>query len=148
MSPLVTTLLVCLFVVIDLAVVGAVLQAAGQTLRDFGKHFPGQPIGPDAVRKRFQSFKIGMLGLGGSIHVAADERYLHLQPAWAAAWLGMKPISIPWEAMVLKQRASRWRSASVRIGKTTLEGPDWCLSLAPTEPVVAAPASEAESGLR
>ena len=86
---------------------------------------PRQP-GPEAVRRNFQSFSLGLLNLGLSIHVAADDEYLHLQPARLIRWMGAVSTSIPWNAM--EPMAGR-KATAVKLGPHTMIGPRWCMEL-------------------
>lgn len=94
---------------------------------------PAQPIAPDAVRRNFQSYKIGLMNLGGMLHTAVDERYLHLLPAAVGRWARMRPVSIPWEAIQPVRRRGR-RYAEVKIGTDRVIGPAWALDLAFDDP--------------
>lgn len=90
---------------------------------------------PGAVRRDFQSFAVGSLSLSRSIHVAADESYLHLSPCWLARRIRVRPASIPW-AKIERVRTSG-RSGSVRLVELPsirLQGPRWCLELASPQP--------------
>ncbi len=88
--------------------------------------FPPQEPAPDAVRRRFQSFGIGIVNMGCSIHVAVDEHYLHLVPLAIWRALGARPASIPWSAMEPVGTSGR----VVRVAGHRLDGPKWCLELA------------------
>jgi hypothetical protein len=90
--------------------------------------FPAREPAPDAVRRRFQSFGIGIVNMGLSIHVAADEDYLHLVPLAIWRALGARPASIPWSAMEPVGRSGR----VVRVNGHRLDGPKWCMRLAGT----------------
>ncbi len=92
--------------------------------------FPAQPVAPDAVSKPFQSFRLGMANLGGCIHVDADEHWLHLTPVRPLRWLGAQSASIPWDSIHIDKRSGNGRWITARIGRTTLQGPAWCLGLA------------------
>jgi hypothetical protein len=98
------------------------------------------PTGADAVRRDFQSFKIGMYNLGYCIHVAVDDAYLHLLPTAILRWAGAKPVSIPWEDVeFLRRKGTKW--AEVRIVKQKVLGPAWALEIA--EAVTQQPVSTA-----
>lgn len=133
MTGLQIALLVGVFLVMDLMVVGALFHVLSQTMRDFSAKFPAVEPLPNAERRRFQSFKFGMISLGGSVHVGVDERYLHLMPTRAARWLGMKPLSVPWEAIEIVGNTWIGRSTRVRIAQEEVVGPRWCLQLAESE---------------
>lgn len=120
-------LLVSIFVVMDLTIIGAVIYAASGEIREFATTFPAKEPRPDAVRKEFQSFRIGIVGLGGSIHVAVDEDFLHLSPAWfARAVVRMKPVSIPWDK--IESKGPRFGRFRVQVGTTPIVGPKWCFA--------------------
>lgn len=87
---------------------------------------------PDAVRRNFQSFRLATANFGYCVHVAVDEKRLHLLPALFLRWFGARPMSIPWEQVNLKRRGRRW--SSVKIGDRGVHGPAWCLNLAEPEP--------------
>jgi hypothetical protein len=97
------------------------------------RSFPARPPADGAVGRRFQSFRLGLMNLGGCIHVAADEFHLHLTPVRVLQWLSMRPVSIPWEAIELRgsRAGRRYREARI-LGKHVL-GPAWCLDLADPE---------------
>jgi len=91
--------------------------------------FPAREPAADAVRRRFQSFGIGIVNMGLSIHVAADDDYLHLVPLAIWRALGARPASIPWSAMEPVGRSGR----VVRVNGHRLDGPKWCMRLAGAE---------------
>ncbi len=95
--------------------------------------FPAQQIGSDAVRKNFQSFRIGIVKLGFSVHVAVDEQYLHLIPARLIRLFGARTASIPWNQVSFTGRKGK-RNAVVKIGANTVMGPAWCLEMAEPPP--------------
>lgn len=88
--------------------------------------WPPREPGPDAVRRNFQSFSLGLLNLGLSIHVAADDEHLHLTPARLIRWMGAIPASIPWNAM---QPMGGRKATAVKLGHHTMIGPRWCMEL-------------------
>ena len=105
--------------------------------RPFQDAFPAQPQRDDAVVRRFQSFRLGVLNLGFSIHVAVDEQHLHLQPVAVFRWFGAHRASIPWVSISVIKRSRSGRRITVKIGERTLVGPAWCLELA--EPAQSSP---------
>lgn len=125
----IATILITLFVVIDTIVVWAILRSCGLMLRQLGEGHPAVEPEPGAVRKEFQSFKIGMMNMGYSIHVTVDASYLHLDPSLTARWVGMPRMSIPWSEVRLVRRG-RYGGTQVKIGRQTVYGPRWCLELA------------------
>jgi hypothetical protein len=94
--------------------------------------FPAHEPGADAVRRGFQSFKVGIMNLGFSIHATVDEHYLHLEPAAYLRWASARTASIPWDAMSVEKRSRTGRWITVKAGKWTIMGPAWCLDLAPS----------------
>jgi hypothetical protein len=95
--------------------------------------YPGADAAPDAVRRNFQSFRIGLASLGWLVHVTVDDDHLHLDPARVLRWVGAERISVPWNAMELVA-PPRGRWATVRLERQRIVGPAWCLSLvAPAE---------------
>lgn len=121
-------LLVGFILSIDLVILGAIFSACAGALRPLSEEFVPVEPAPDAVRKRFQSFGFNLVNLGGCVHVAVDERWLHLRPARVARWFGMRDMSIPWEAIELER--VRGKSAVAQVRGTSVRGPAWCLSLA------------------
>ena len=116
-------------VLLDLVVVVALLRGMSKSsIGGLAKQFPAVEPGADAVRRNFQSFKFGIYNAGWCVHVAVDERSLHLMPAKLFRWCGARDSSIPWEAITLEKRGKM--STRVKIGKMTIWGPTWCLELA------------------
>lgn len=114
------------------AVVGLIVRRVWKPLEAF---FPAQQPMEPSIGRRYQSFKIGNVNLGFSIHVRIDDNYLHLRPAWTVNWFGLKPVSIPWDSIhavpnsVLKQHKTK-----VKIRKQTITGPKWCFGLGMQSP--------------
>jgi hypothetical protein len=123
-------LLVGFLLLIDLMVVGAIFYAVSQAVRDLASKFPPAEPRPEAVRRRYQSFKVGLVNLGWCIHVAVDERSLHLTPARVARWFGMRAMTVPWESIEYLGKAAIGSSVRVRIAGEEIHGPAWCLNLA------------------
>lgn len=123
-------LLVGTILLVDLMVVGALFHALSQTMRDFSARFPGVEPLPHAERRSFQSFAFGMINLGGSVHVAVDDRFLHLKPTRVARWFGMKPMSVPWDHIQILGKTTFGKKLRVRMGTEEVVGPAWCLGLA------------------
>ncbi len=119
--------LVVVFVSIDLMVVCGILWAIGRSIRELSDKFPPVPPSADAVRRNFESIHLGLIGLGGSVHLTVDATHLHLDPAWFARRIGVRSLSIPLDAIRVKQRG-RFRT-SAEIGGTTLTAPNWCMDL-------------------
>lgn len=137
MHPLGVAAIVLGVTMMDLIIFMAIFRALAHTMNDLGKDFPAVEPEPGAVRRGFQSFKVGIMNLGLCIHAAADASHLHLDPAWVPRKMGMKPMSIPWERIELKK--VRGSYAKAKIGRHVVVGPRWCLELA--DPTRARPAA-------
>jgi len=90
---------------------------------------PREPAAEDAPvdARRYQSFGVGLLNLGWSVHVAADRRYLHLTPAWPGKVLGLRAASVPW-AEIGRGAPGGLRVGSfagLKIGSTVFAAPAW-----------------------
>lgn len=126
-----TGLIIVIAVVVlgDLLIVPLILRVViGSAWNPLASRYPAVEPAPDAVRKNFQSFKIGMVNMGMSVHVAVDDHDLHMFPARLLRWCGAKPISIPWNEVELVKPGKRWVRA--KIGGQDVLGPAWCLGLA------------------
>jgi hypothetical protein len=88
-------LLVAVILTIDGMIVGAILSAAGQSLREFSRAFPRREMLAGTRTRHFQSVRLGMSNLGGFVHVAIDGNCVHLHPSWIARKLRMETCSIP-----------------------------------------------------
>ena len=120
-----------LFVIADLLIVVGILFASLRIAwAPLSAAHPFQPPAIDAVHKRFQSFRVGVLNLGYCVHVAVDDGYLHLIPATLLCWLGARPTSIPWDAIQVLKRSRLGKSMIVQVGKRRIAGPTWCMELA------------------
>lgn len=119
-------LIVGLFIAVDAVIVCAILfSCRGEWARLARGHDPAEPALGATVR-RFQGFRIGMVNLGFSIHVATDEAYLHMVPTRFARWVGVTPVSVPWEHV--QASGSGTRSRKAKINGVSLLGPAWCMS--------------------
>ncbi len=143
MSPKVIILVVAIAVALELVVFTAVFYGLRLAWQSAVGRFPRRAPAPDAVSRRFQSFRLGLFNLGGCIHASADEAHLHLEPVGLLRRIGLRPASVPWDAIKVVRRSRSGRWASVRIGSHTLQGPAWCLDLAdpagPPKPDAGAP---------
>lgn len=120
---------VALVVAVDLVVVPLIIRAVVQgSWGDLEKKFPARPPAADAVRRQFQSVRIGMSNFGGCAHIAVDRDCLHLLPARFIRWFGAGPISVPWDRL---EDPSPARSGVVtaRLGATKLTAPAWAVEL-------------------
>jgi len=116
-------------VLLDLIFVPLILFGAMRAgFGPLGEKFP--PVEPEAeaVRRKFQSFRIGLINLVFGVHVAADAGHLHLTPVRVLQRLGARPASIPWPEIEIVGR--RRKSIVARAGGVTMTGPRWCLELA------------------
>lgn len=130
----VIVLVVCL-VSVDLMVVGALLNLCATQLRQLAAAFPATTPLPDAVRRNFQSFSLGLMNLGFSIHVAADAQFLHLTPVKFLRALGAPAMSIPWDAIKLEPTTRPGRATrKAMVQSTRIAGPAWCMELAGERP--------------
>ena len=89
-------------------------------------HPPVKPA-DDTVCRNFQSFSLGMINMGWSVHVAVDEQYLHLSPVKFMRMLGARSASIPWEAM--KPLGGNRATVVTLDQRHRLTGPRWCMEL-------------------
>ena len=128
-------LIIVLFVIVDFVVAfGLIAGSLKLVWNPLHLAYPPRTPADDAVRKKLQSFRIGLLHLSYCIHTAVDENHLHLTPAKLVRWLGGKPTSIPWEAIEVLKHSRIGKSMTVRVGTRRLTGPAWCLDLVyPTE---------------
>lgn len=130
MSPVAITLLVLVFLISDAALIGALVLAPIRTRWNaLGRAFPARAPEANAVGQNFQSFVLGSLNLGWSIHVSVDMGHLHLRPARLVRWLGARPASVPWDAITFRAvRMSLGKPwVEVTIAGVELMGPAWCL---------------------
>jgi len=98
-------------------------------------HFSAQPPSETSYGRKFQSFSIGPVNYGFAIHVIIDDQYLHLSPAWIVSRFGLKPISIPWNAIQpLSPTMPTGKTARVQARKQTITGPEWCFELLYSSP--------------
>ena len=99
-SAVTVLVLVTVIVAVDLMVVVLLLRTLLRfTWNALAMAHPEVEPAPDAVRRNFQSFRVGALNLGGCVHVAVDDAYLHLRPAAILRRLGARSISVPWDAV-------------------------------------------------
>ncbi len=112
----------------DLMVFAAIRSIIFQMFRKWQEKYPPVEPMPGAVTRRFQSFSFGLINAGMSMHVTADESYLHLNPVRFVRWFGMMPLSIPWDAFGRVTKRGRMYTR-VMLDTTTVVGPTWCMSL-------------------
>jgi hypothetical protein len=124
-------LLVPVIIAFDLliaaTVIGLVLRNAWKPLQ---LHFPPKIPSETSFERKFQSFAVGLVNLGFSIHVIIDDQFLHLSPIWILRRFGLKPISIPWEEIrTLSPTLPTTNMVKVKVRKQTITGPRWCFEL-------------------
>jgi hypothetical protein len=123
-------LLIGVFVLVDLVVVSAVFQMSAQIWNALGKGCVQVEPKPGAVRKDFQSMKIGMFSFGGCLHIAVDEHYLHLYPAKVVRMSGGRSFSIPWDLVHADASRPERRIWSARINGQKVLAPGWAMKIA------------------
>lgn len=89
-----------------------------------------KPPLPEVVSRRFQSFSLGIVNMGLSLHAKADADYLHLTPIRMWRWLGARSCSIPWSSMEPIGRKGNMAKVG---GQFVIHGPKWCMQLASSE---------------
>lgn len=124
--PLIIAIVASLTVV-DVVILGMVIRLGWRWLP---REFPATPPRVDAVWRRRQSFRIGVLNFGFCIQVAVDEQHLHMVPIKPLRAFGAAPASIPWHSIRIEKHTPGGRWVTVRIGTHTMKGPAWCLELA------------------
>ena len=127
MSWLLIVAIVVSFAAFDAAIIGVLIRLGWRWLP---REFPATTPRSDAVWRRHQSFRIGMLNLGFCIQVAVDEQHLHLVPIKPLRAFGAAAASIPWQSIRILTHTPGDRWITVRIGTRTMKGPAWCLELA------------------
>lgn len=136
-------LVISLFLTVDAVVVWALLRGAAAGWNRLAQAHPPVAAAEPSETRRFQSFALGIFNLGYCIHVTADPDRLHLTPVRPLRLLGMRPMSLPWNALELRPPGWRksWRTARVRPSAGSgldLHGPAWCMGLAERDADVAA----------
>jgi len=122
-----STAAVTVFIVIAVLETPAIILGVFHGLwKPIARNYPEQEHGPDALTKRFQSFSLGMINMGLSIHATVDESFLHLKPVTWLRALGASPLSIPWDEM--KRLDKKGRSVILN-GGHRLVGPAWCFEM-------------------
>ncbi len=127
MTGTIIIVIVAAVTVLDIVVIGTIVRWGWGPLP---REFPAKEPRHDAVWRRYQSFRLGLLNFGFCIHVAVDERHLHMVPIKPLRACGGRPTSIPWDAIRIEKRSARGKWITTRVGKHTLTGPSWCLDLA------------------
>ena len=93
------------------------------------RRHPVQPLADDAITRRFQSFSLGLINLGWSVHASVDDQYLHLEPVAFLRWFGAIPMSIRWEDL---SRLNADGKSAYMTGGHRLVGPTWCFEMLKT----------------
>lgn len=127
----VVVLIVVGFVLMDGLIMWALFRGLANMWNELARAYPALEPGEGAVRREFQSFKVGIFNMGYSVHVVVDDTHLHLLPSWTLRKIGGKAASVPWDDVRLKP-AGKWFKGlrSAKIGKVDLCGPAWALNLA------------------
>jgi hypothetical protein len=124
--------IVSALVAIEFVVVVLVCRAlVGSTFGELARAHPPVTPGPNVETRGFQSLSFGIVNLGWCVHVDADERWVHLRPAWIARRMGMSAVSLPRDQIVVEK--TRWSKAFVKVGTLSLTGPKWCLAPGPRD---------------
>jgi hypothetical protein len=119
-------IIVAFVVVFDVIIITLVMRALASAVKPLGEEFPAVEPAPAAVRRRFQSLKIGLINLGWSVHIAIDRGYLHLRPARLVRIMGFPALSIPWSAITVVERGHGY--SMIRVGTTEIVGPTWAFA--------------------
>lgn len=90
--------------------------------------YPPREPANDCISRRYQSFSLGTISMGGSVHASVDDDYLHLVPLTIWRTLGAQSASIPWSDLVPVGRSGCKAKVGGPTG-TTLQGPAWCMNL-------------------
>jgi hypothetical protein len=132
-----TAIGVICFVLVDLIMVWTIISwGFRRQWNSLAKDFPPLEVVEPSVTKSFQTFRVNSMNLGNCIHVTLDDRSLHLNPAKMLRWMGMLPVSIPWEfvkriephdANSIFRLSPKFRR--VKIGSVDVTGPAWCFQL-------------------
>jgi len=122
---------VVIFILVDLIIIPLVIRAVvASSWGSLERAWPGRPVGGGAVVREFQSVRIGSSNFGGCVHIAVDDRFLHLMPARFIRWFGAGPVSVPWESLTDVRPVRGGAYASAAAGGTRLTAPAWALELA------------------
>lgn len=126
-------LIIVMVVLIDAFVIGAIFYGLiGGQFRDLARRYPARTPREGSVRRDFQSIRLGMINLGGCVHLEVDEDALHVHPTAFLRWLRAPGFSVPWDQV----RSLKDRGAQILVrlgsgpGAVEMSGPRWCLELA------------------
>jgi hypothetical protein len=76
---------------------------------------------PKIVRREFRSISVGMVNLGGCMHLTATDDHLIFEPALVARVLGVKPAAVPWTQ--IRHLSSRGNRAVIVAAGREITGP-------------------------
>lgn len=130
-------LIIVVVLLIDAFVIGAIFYGLiGGQFRDLAQRYPARTPREGSVRRNFQSIRLGMINLGGCVHLEVDEDALHVHPTAFLRWLKAPGFSVPWEDVrYLKERGSLiWVRLGAGASSLDMVGPRWCLELAQGSP--------------
>ncbi len=130
-----TTFAVILLIVVMLATDAVVVWALFSNLRSsmwkpLSDAYPSRPLARDAVRREFQSLKMGLFNLGWCAHLTVDSEHLHIEPTAILRFFRMTGMSIPWQEVRVVKRSRITTRITVRIRKVKIQGPGWAFGLA------------------
>lgn len=110
---------------LDVLVVRALMRGSIGPLES---RYPAREPAVDGVTRSFESIRLGIVNMGGSVHLTVDEWGLHIRPARMLRWFGVRGASVPWEAMRVRRRSGRTTSVKID-GVGELRGPSWALEM-------------------
>lgn len=139
MSPWIIALIVCVMCFSDVLVISALLAAfASNTWNPLADKYPPVPVREPSITREFQSFGFGFFNVGFCVHVTVDDQAMHLAPAKLLRWAKCRPMSIPWDAITLRNKDTPPKETGTlraTIAKEDVKGPAWCLRLAYKFPI-------------
>jgi hypothetical protein len=103
---------------------GAIADTHPAIRKPFDRVLPGG-ISTPATWRGFQSMSADMINMGWCMHIGVDDWGIHLHPARLGRLFGLKPASVPWEAISPKKRRKRF--CTVLIRGVSVKGPTWAL---------------------
>ncbi len=122
-------IVIAIVIVLDLLFMPVVVRLlVAQAWNPIAEAHPRTAPAPDAVTRRRQGISVGLVNLGMCFTISVDEHALHLVPNALGRLLGLRPASIPWDAIEAKKRGRFF--SRVRVAGRDLAAPRWCLDLA------------------
>ena len=122
-------IVIALVILLDLLFVPVVVRLmVAQSWNPIAEAHPPTTPAPDALTRRRQGISVGLVNLGMCFTISVDEHALHMVPNRFGRVLGLRPASIPWDAIEAKKRGRL--SSRVRVAGRDLTAPRWCLDLA------------------